>query len=73
MSDGLTMWVIYDHPADYPDYFVVRKWNVTDGVVTPLRDVHLFDTAEHARDSLPYGLVLSPVSESDPSILEVWL
>lgn len=73
MADGLTMWVIYDHPADHPDHFVVRSWNVTAGVVTPSREEHLFDTAEHARDSLPHGLALSRVSESDPAILEVWL
>jgi hypothetical protein len=33
----LSMWTIYDHPSDYPDDYVARRWDidVTGQVATP--------------------------------------
>lgn len=75
MMNELAQYVIYDHPKDFPDKFVVRKWIIGSGVVTP--QVGLFaqaDTLEEARDALPFGLNQMPVFENDdPVIAEVWM
>jgi uncharacterized C2H2 Zn-finger protein len=28
MNAPLSMWTIYDHPRDYPAYFVARRWEI---------------------------------------------
>lgn len=72
MAERLFTWVIYDHPADYPEHYVVRPW-VTDGGAIASFAARTFDTLEEARAVLPDGLTLSPLPEPDPAILEVWL
>lgn len=68
----LPMWTIYDHPLDYPDYYVARKWlcgkepEATDEV---LLDVDL----DALRQKLPPFLYCMPRQEGDdPRIIEVW-
>jgi hypothetical protein len=34
---GLAMWTIYDHPKDFPEHFVARKWLITGGEDRPRR------------------------------------
>ena len=38
----LSMWVIYDHPKDYPNSYVARRWELdrptTDIIVCPRLD-----------------------------------
>lgn len=74
---GLT---IYDHPRDFPAFFVVRAWIIVrGGGAEPIhsREAQLFNTLEEARAyvaDLPLGLVLIPRSpEDDPVITETWL
>jgi len=72
MTD-LAMWTVYDHPKDYPDHFIARKWLVgskraepeaTDEVIARLlcmRYVHC----------LPPGLYcLARNEEDDPVVVE---
>lgn len=67
---GLTMLVIYDHPLDYPNHFVVRRW-LND---VPDRECTLFGNLRDARLSLPRGMTRLPRWEGDdPNIVEVWL
>ncbi|QGJ92755.1 hypothetical protein QDA04_gp85 [Microbacterium phage Megan] len=72
MAERLFTWVIYEKPADYPTQYVVRPW-VTDGEVIASFAARAFDTLEDARAAIPPGLMLSPLPEPDPAILEVWL
>lgn len=74
MSDDLPMWTVYDHPADFPDTFVARKWLVgakgprptPDGVTGELENIRAF-----LHD---LGLVcLARSDEDDSTIVETWL
>lgn len=70
MNDALTFHVVYDHPRDYPGYWVVRKWTL-DGPILPCG---LFLTLEDARRSLPLGLFnLGRTEQDDPNIFETWI
>jgi len=71
----LDMWVIYEHPLDHPDKYVVRKWTVIANAA-PLSsmDKTLHDTLEEAREAVPPGLYnLRRFAEDDPAIKEVWI
>lgn len=68
----LTIWVVYDHPLDYPDKFVARAWIGEE----PTASIMIADDIEKLRDvlQLEMGLVkLMPSPEDDPKILETWL
>jgi len=71
----MEMWTVYDHPLDYPEFFVARKWIVTrtdDGPVATdevlsNHDLHVL------RSFLPDGLFCMPRTEGDdPKIIETW-
>lgn len=66
------LYIIYDHPLDFPDYFVVRRWyglRVEPGW-------HLTTTLDEARAyANRHGAtaLLSRADTDDPNILESWL
>jgi hypothetical protein len=68
---GLTIWVVYDHPLDWPDHYVARRW---DGELPTEDLVVTFDLEllrEHLADK---GLArLDRRRNDDPVILETWL
>ena len=76
-QDTLYCFTIYDHPADDPEFFVVRKWAIRAGEphLVPLGITARTRTVEEARAAMPWGLMLFPsVSGKDePQILETWL
>jgi hypothetical protein len=67
----LDIWVVYDHPLDWPDYFVARRW----ASETPTGDMILDKDLERLRAALEArGLVhLDRMEGDDPVILETWL
>lgn len=70
----LSMWVVYDHPADAPDTFVARRWDVTAGDPTATSYLFTADTLEDLRAKLPLGLTrLDRSPLDDPVIVETWL
>lgn len=76
MNEGLPMWVIYEHPTDAPDHFVVRRWVVNGGVIYMDRTASLAPDLAGARAMIPLGLVKLPAGShgrDDPAIREVWL
>lgn len=75
MSEAyLFMWVVYERPLDYPDYFVIRRWWMEAGKVWADPECALFETLEEARASLPEGLYCLGRNACDqPQIREVWL
>jgi hypothetical protein len=68
--DMLPLFVVYDHPADFPDFIVLRLW-LTD---KPTSRAWTFENVELARSVIPGGLTRLPRSvEDDANILETWL
>lgn len=76
MDDLFILWTVYDHPADYPEYFVARKWIADGKSAEPIAtDVIFFHTdLERLRDMLPAGLYpLIRAPEDDKCIIETWI
>jgi hypothetical protein len=74
----LAMWTVYDHPSDFPECFVARKWEIpareaprataevlTAPTLTQLRELIVMDTCCLAR--------MDRDPAADPKIVEVWL
>lgn len=69
----LTIWTIYDHPKDYPEFIVVRPLKVERGLVRP-GPALICKTLEDARKMIPLGLVrVRRAPHDDPCIVECWL
>lgn len=73
----LDMWVVYDHPRDYPDEFVARRWFATAnemiGTGELLRAPDL-DTLRGIIVTIAPHITRIPRDEvDDPTIVEVWL
>jgi len=70
----MDLYTIYDHPKDYPDKIVVRRWFIGRGKTEDKGVWCLAKTLEEARESLPEGLVnISRYSEDDYGIIESWV
>lgn len=71
MSEGLSIWTIYDHPKDFPDQFVARLFVGEE----PSNIVLVSEDIEQLRAALASnGLtVLCRSPSDDPKIVEVWL
>ena len=69
--DGpLELFVVYDHPRDYPGHFVVRRWLGDQ----PTEDFAVADTIEAARAEVPMGLHrMPPQPGEDAVIVETWI
>jgi hypothetical protein len=76
MADVLNIWTVYEHPRDYPDQYVARRFEVGAGraVPSPTNDMFVADTLAELHALLPPGLFRMPRFEGDsPSIVECWL
>lgn len=77
INSGLDIWVIYDHPDDFPTQFVLRRHVVTiDGATYATGEAYGCDSLEplrwHVREDL--GLTcLTRTEHDDPNILETWV
>lgn len=70
------MWVVYDHPSDFPDVFIARRWDPTNAGFMPTERTITGTTLEEVRASINKtpGLCLIPREPlDDPKIVEVWL
>jgi hypothetical protein len=73
----LAMWTIYDHPTDYPNHFVARKYIIAQGTRDPIGtkevrlEAHLYVLREHFAG---LGLMCVPRwEEDDTKIVETWM
>jgi len=68
-------YVIYENPTDYPGKYVVRRWLIGRGTVTPdAEPLAVLDALSDARMFVPDGLYMMPRElEDDPAVLEVWI
>lgn len=70
----ISQWVVYKHPRDYPDKFVLRRWDIQGGTIIATPDVKTADSLEKIRQEVPAGLYrLDRFEEDDLCIVEVWL
>jgi len=75
MNEALEMWVIYDHPKDYPNSFIARRWLVDDKGERFTGDIINANSLEKLR------IVLINIGKTcinrdpndDPVIVETWL
>lgn len=74
--DGdLAVWAIYDHPRDFPDHFVARRWVIREGAAHPIatNDQRAALTLDAVRGLLPPGLIrLDRGPVDDVTIVETW-
>ena len=77
MPEKMTQYVIYKHPGDHPDKFVVRRWLVhfeTPPRIERESEAIVVNDLEAARDMIPEGFILLGRMEGDdPAIQEVWI
>jgi len=70
MGGKLTSWVIYDHPKDYPDFYVARKFHGEN----PASEHYLAGSLNEIRAMIPRGLFRIVRGINDElSIVETWL
>lgn len=72
----MSTWTIYDHPRDFPEGYIARRWDLMDGQEEPVWTPNVFTamTLEGVREQLPWGLVPFGRNPGDaPSIVETWL
>lgn len=74
LQDRLPMFVIYDHPVDFPEEYVARLWvTLPEPIATTLHMCHaeLSVLRDHMQS---LGLVrLTRNQEDDPCIVETWM
>jgi len=74
-DDELEMWVVYDHPRDFPNTFVARKWTVGNGrAERPTDDIIVSPEITALRKMLALkGLICTVRHPTDePQVMEVW-
>lgn len=74
MDSGLSIWTVYDKPADFPTMYVARRWEVVGPVLVATNEALFAYELERLRDQLPPGLIRLPRNPNDdPVIVETWL
>jgi hypothetical protein len=71
----LNIWTVYDHPKDFPDVYVARRWEVSRaGIVATSSIIFSLDLNQLRPVLDSMGLTCMPRAENDdPSIVECWL
>jgi hypothetical protein len=66
---------VYRKPTDYPDKYVVRKWEIYSGLQSPVPGgLQIANDLLTARKLVPEGLArLARLPNDDPNIVEVWI
>jgi len=70
------MWTVYDHPTDYPDKYVARRFDVDGKGARPTESVIIHSDLDQLRDMLAFEMHLTCIARSphdDPKIVETWM
>jgi hypothetical protein len=74
IGNCLTMFVIYDKPKDYPEYFVAREFLIYSGKILPTENFMTDTTLDGLRKKMPHNLVCLPRSfDDDDCIIESYI
>ena len=77
-NSAACMWVIYDHPVEYPEYYVARQWVLGQGPDAgkygPTDALILDKDLTSLRQKVSSGgrIMIPRDPSDDPVILEVW-
>jgi hypothetical protein len=70
----LLIWTIYDHPKDFPEWFVARPFIIRPKTSGPMPMHLIAKSLDTLRLMLPDGLTcLQRQPTDDPTIIEVWV
>jgi len=72
----LSMWTVYDHPSDYPNNYVARRFDIEARRVVPTSSVIITPDLGTLRDMLAFELHLTCLARDendDPKIIETWI
>lgn len=72
----LAMWTVYDHPKDYPDKYVARRFDVGAKGAVPSASIIVCPDLETLRTMLAVEMHLTCLpraAEDDPKIMETWV
>jgi len=74
-GSALAMWTVYDHPRDFPDEFVARRFDVDGKGARPTDEILTSSSLDLLRAELASrGLtVINRLPKDEPQIVEVWL
>ena len=78
-EDVLTMWTVFNRPADFPDSFVVRPFDIVRGLLEPVprAECYLAHSLEEARAVVarlaPGSYCLARSPGDAPTVVETWL
>jgi len=75
-SHALAMWTVYDHPKDYPNSFVARRWEVGTGTEPIPTDSIVISPDLKSLRGLLTEMGLTPLGrsvEDDAAIIETWI
>lgn len=79
-GEPLTLFVIYDHPADFPGFFICRRWHCFAGedfaraeIIPICAHAKLDVVRAYIQGVAPGVVMLSRCEGDDPAILETWL
>lgn len=74
MSDAVELWTVYDHPRDYPHYFVARRFLIAGNQLLTTSEIVACIQLAPLREALARrGLVpIARYSDDDPVIVESW-
>jgi hypothetical protein len=68
------MFVVYEHPKDYPGHFVVRRWAFGPRGFQACQDAQLATTLEEARALVPGSYMRMPRAAGDDAVIvESWV
>lgn len=76
-DDVLTMYVVIEHPYDYPTQYVIRQWDILRGEVHVRDIVAVADTRQEVERVLleahPGLAYMPPQRADDKVIVGVWM
>jgi hypothetical protein len=74
---SLVMWTVYDHPRDFPDAFVARRFDIAPGAAVCTDHVMTSGDIEDLRqrlvDEASCTDCIARSPDDDQTIVEVWM
>ena len=73
--NALSMWTVYDHPADFKDHFVARRHETSSAISVATSDIIISKDLDVLREAMLFcGLIcMTRDPNDDPNIVEVWM